>query len=134
MQTISKCELGIKRNPIDIIFSDDEISDDVRIIDFWEKTETGETVITLYSTFFMKGSVRLEVTNRKLKIIVSELVDVQRNPWMPVNDWEQYTHHSYTRIHNMRIMLPEDNFSILQQLIIPGKSYLKVILAKSIAA
>lgn len=132
MQTIGENEF--ENNPINIAFSDNEIEDDVSIVDFMVKTETGETVITLYSTFFMKGPVRLEIKNGKLKIIVSEYIDIRKNIWMPINDWEQYTHHSYTRIHNMRIMLPEANFSILRQLIIPEKSYLKVILTKSIAA
>ena len=134
MQTISKNQLEIKTNLLDIAFSDNEISDDVRIVDFLEKLETGETIITLFSTFFMKGPVRLELQNGELKIVVSEFVDLRKNTWTPVNDWEQYTHHSYTRIHNMRIMLPGDNFSIMQQLIIPEKSYLKVTLRKAIAA
>lgn len=134
MQSISKNDVAIAKDAINIAFSDNEISDDVRIIDFLEKSETGETVITLCSAFFMKGPVRLEIKNGRLKIIVSEFVDVRENVWMPVTDWQQYTHHSYTRLHSMQIPLYEENYCIVRQLLIPTTSYLKVILTKSIVA
>ncbi len=134
MQMNSEYDVAINNNPIDILFSDNEISDNVRVVDFMDKTEKGETVITLCSSFFMKGPLRIEIRNRKLKIMVSEVVDRRRNVWNAVNNWKLYTHQSYTRIHNIRILLPEDNFSIVQQLIIPEKFYLRLILSQSVVA
>lgn len=130
----SKNQLGLNGFPLNISFSDNEISDDLKIIDFMEKVGADESLITLHSNFFMKGPVRLEMKNGKLKIIVSEFIDARNKNWMPVNDWEQYTHHSYTRIHNLLIDLPEENYRISRQLIIPEKSYLKVVLSKKVAA
>jgi len=133
---INKNEIDSNQHPVELLFSDKEISKDVRIVDFMKKTETGESIITLSSVYFTKGavSVQADVINKRLKLVISEFIDLRQKVWTPVNDWEQFTGHSYTRMHNIRIMLPGDNFYILRHILIPEESLLKVVLGISYRA
>jgi len=133
---INKNEIDRNQHPVELLFSDNEISKDVRIVDFMKKTETGESIITLSSVYFTKGavSVQADVINKRLKLVISEFIDLRQKVWTPVNDWEQFTAHSYTRMHNIRIMLPGDNFYILRHFLIPEESLLKVVLGISYRA
>jgi hypothetical protein len=137
MQTIiNNNELDKSQYPVKIYFGDYEISKEIRIVDFMKKTETGESIITLSSVYFTKGavSVQADVINKRLKLVISEFIDLRQKVWTPVNDWEQFTGHSYTRMHNIRIMLPGDNFYILRHIFIPEESLLKVVLGISYRA
>jgi hypothetical protein len=133
MQTIiNNNELDKSQYPVKIYFGDYEISKEIRIVDFMKKTEAGESIITLCSPQFLDNPVKVAIRNNILSIIISEFVDARKTVWIPINDWEQYTRHSYMRMHNVRIELPGDNFYILRHFVIPEKFFLRVVLGQLI--
>ncbi|MDB4581597.1 hypothetical protein N9164_00455 [Draconibacterium sp.] len=132
MQTIiNNNELDKSQYPVKIFFGDYEISKEIRIVDFMKKTEAGESIITLCSRQFLDNPVKVTIRDKKLIIIISEFVDARKNIWKPVNDWEQYMMQSYTRMHNVSLLLPGDNFYILRHFLIPDKLFLRVVLGQS---
>jgi hypothetical protein len=89
MQTIiNNNELDNIQFPVEIFYSDNEISKEIRIVDFMKKTEGGESIITLFSRLFVNKPVEVTVRNKKLILVISEFVDVRKSAWMPINDWE----------------------------------------------
>lgn len=131
MQTIiNNNELDSNQHPVKIFFGDNEIAKDIRIVDFMKKTETGESIITLYSRQFSNNKVKVTIRNKKVIFSIYEFVDAREHVWKPVNDWEEYMEHSFTRMHNVSLKLPGDNFYIVRHFLIFEKSFLKVVLGR----
>lgn len=133
MEAIIKESDSVKNQYLEkIYFGDDEIVRDIKIIDYMEITEPGKLIITLFSEQFLNNTIKVTVRNQRIIINVSEFVGPKRNSFTHGSDWEKYGRHSYTRIHNISIFLPGDNFYIIRHLLVPEKSYLQIVLGQDV--
>jgi len=107
-------------------------AEDLSIVEYMKMTDNGEAVITLYSQQLFSNQVKVSVRGEKIILIISEYVDARKTAPKAHNTWEVLNKHSYTRIHNIRIMLPGDNFYILRNYEFSDQLFLKIILRKSI--
>ncbi|WP_346858445.1 hypothetical protein [uncultured Draconibacterium sp.] len=109
-------------------FQNNELPDDLKIVDYMKETENGESVITLYSQQLFSNKIKVNIRNERIILVISEIVDTRRNNGNAGNTWEVLNKHSYMRIHNIRIMLPGDNFYMLRNYELKGDLFLKIVL------
>ncbi len=104
----------------------------VKILDFVSNPEMQQQELTLQSQFFTEEPVNVSVHGNKLNLIVSELVDVSRSTKFQHYNWQSYFYQSYTRMQNITVFLPGDNFFIIKSFLVPEKFLLKIILGQLI--
>ncbi|MCY1723129.1 hypothetical protein OU798_22465 [Prolixibacteraceae bacterium Z1-6] len=112
-----------------ISFGNRDAAEDLRIVDYMKLTENGESVITLYSQQFFNNQIKVRLKGEKISLILTEFVDARRSAQAVFNTWEVLNKHSYTRIHNISIMLPGDNFYILRNYEVADDLLLKIVLS-----
>uniref|UniRef100_UPI003216BA7B hypothetical protein n=1 Tax=uncultured Draconibacterium sp. TaxID=1573823 RepID=UPI003216BA7B len=106
------------------------VGEDITIVDYMKETENGESIIKLYSQQLFSNQIKVSVRGPKIILIISEFVDARKPNNTVYNTWEVLNKHSYTRIHNIRIMLPGDNFYILRNYEVADDLFLKIVLGR----
>lgn len=104
----------------------------VKILDIVSNPKTKQHELTLESQLFSEEPVNVSVHGNKLNLIVSELVDVSRSTKLQHYNWQSYFYQSYTRMQNITVFLPGDNFFMIRSFLIPEKFLLKIILGQLI--
>lgn len=106
-------------------------TDEVKIIDFEAVGKKGLFIISLYSQLFFEDRFKIAVHNSRLSIVISEYVEGS-SPALAHYDWQGYSKQSYTRMRNISLMLPGDNFYLLRHFLVPEKFLLKIILGQPV--
>lgn len=107
-----------------------DLSEEIKIVDFLEKTRTGEYLITLYSQVFSKSNLKVFLRENKVILFITEYVESVRPAAMYVSDWQSFYPQSYTRMRNISLILPGDNFLLLRHFLVPEKYLLKILLGQ----
>jgi len=113
-------------------FEDQEVSKEVKIIDYFEDPAKGQLIVSLYSQLFSENQQKIYIRDNKLIIIVSELINTVKSNNTYVSDWQSYSQQSYVRMRNISLFLPGDNFYLLRHFLIPEKYLLNIIIGKLI--
>lgn len=121
---------GSKTNLGKIHFGDQDLSDEIKIIDFLEETEPGQYIISLYSPLFSGSKLKVFIRGNKIVLFITEYVESIRPAAMYVSDWQSFYPQSYVRMRNISLNLPDDNFFLLRHFMVPEKYLLRILLAK----
>ena len=127
---IVKNEIANKINSGNIRFVNQEVTNEIKIVDYLEEPENGQFMISLYSHLFLENQVKVFLRNNKLILFINEQVDSTRSSMIYVSDWQSYYPQSYTRMRNVSLLLPGDNFFLLRHFLISEKFLLKIFLAR----
>ena len=57
-----------------VLFENQEVANDVKIVEYFEDIEKGQLLISLYSELFSESQLKISIRKSKIVIIVSELV------------------------------------------------------------
>ena len=118
--------------PGNIQFGNKEMTSEIKIIDYQEEPEKGQLEISLYSRLFSVGQLKVFVRNNKVIIFITEQIDSNRTSRMYVSDWQSFFPQSYTRMRNVSLILPGDNFYLIRHFLISEQFMLKIFLGKLI--
>jgi len=113
-----------------IRFENQELTNEVKIVDYFEDLQKGQLIISLYSQLFSESQLKISIRESKVIIIVSELIGFNKTAPMFVSDWQTYGQQSYVRMRNISLLLPGDNFYLLRHFVIPEKFLLNIIIGK----
>lgn len=111
-------------------FGNQELSDEIKIVDFLEETENGQYIISLYSQLFSGNKLKVFIRNNKVVIFITEYIESGQRTTMYVSDWQSFYPQSYTRMRNVSLVLPGDNFFLLRHFLVPEKYLLKILLGR----
>ena len=103
---------------------------EVKIVDYFEDPEKAQLIISLYSQLFAENQQKIYIRENKLVIIVSELVHSINPDTVYISDWQSYSQQSYTRLRNISLFLPGDNFYLLRHYLIPERFLLNIVIGK----
>lgn len=115
-----------------ILFENQQVAEEVKIIEYAEDTEKGQLLISLYSQLFSESQLKISIRESKIVIIVTELVGFGNSSTTYISDWQTYSQKSYLRMRNVSLLLPGDNFYLLRHIVVPEKFLLNIILGKLI--
>ncbi|HPE77017.1 MAG TPA: hypothetical protein P5210_07035 [Draconibacterium sp.] len=115
-----------------ILFENQQVAEEVKIIEYAEDTEKGQLLISLYSQLFSESQLKISIRESKIVIIVTELVGFGNSSTTYISDWQTYSQKSYLRMRNISLLLPGDNFYLLRHIVVPEKFLLNIILGKLI--
>lgn len=115
-----------------IIFENQQVAEEVKIVEYAEYTEQGQLLISLYSQLFSESQLKISIRESKIVIIVTELVGFGNSSNTYISDWQTYSQKSYLRMRNISLLLPGDNFYLLRHIVVPEKFLLNIILGKLI--
>ncbi len=113
-------------------FENQELINEVKVVDYFEDTEKGQLIISLYSQLFSDSQLKISIHDSKVVIIVSELIGFNKSATTYISDWQSYSQQSYVRMRNISLLLPGDNFYLLGHFLVPEKSLLNIIIGKLI--
>ncbi|MBN1821396.1 MAG: hypothetical protein JXR31_02085 [Prolixibacteraceae bacterium] len=113
-------------------FNDEKNASDIKIVDYLVNNRKGQIEISLFSEMFWDSSLKISLSQNKIIIIISEIVQPQFYNSAFINDWQSYSFQPYIRMRNVSMMLPGDNFILLRHFVIPEKYLLKIFLRKVI--
>lgn len=119
-----------KTNLVSTHFGGQEISDEIKIVDFLEETENGQFVISLFSPLFSENKLKVFVRGNKLVLFITEYVESGQSTTLYVSDWQSFFPQSYSRMRNVSLILPGDNFFLLRHFLVPEKYLLKILLGQ----
>lgn len=111
-------------------FINRETTRELKVIDFLEEPEKGQFIISLYSQLFSENQLKVFIRDNKVVIFVTEKINCNRTSAIYVSDWQNYFPQSYTRMRNVSLILPGDNFFLLRHLLIPEQFLLKIFLGR----
>ena len=126
INSIQSKNIGIEK----IHFENQELTKEVKIVDYFEDLQKGQLVISLYSQIFSDSELKVSIRDSKVIIIVSQLIDFNKSASMYVSDWQTYSPQSYIRMRNISLLLPGDNFYLLRHYVVPEKLLLNIIIGK----
>jgi hypothetical protein len=115
-----------------ILFENQQVAEEVKIVEYVEDTEKGQLLISLYSQLFSESQLKISIRESKIVIIVTELVGFGNSSTTYISDWQTYSQKSYLRMRNISLLLPGDNFYLLRHIVVPEKFLLNIILGKLI--
>ncbi len=115
-----------------ILFENQQVAEEVKIVEYAEDTEKGQLLISLYSQLFSESQLKISIRESKIVIIVTELVGFGNPSTTYISDWQTYSQKSYLRMRNISLLLPGDNFYLLRHIVVPEKFLLNIILGKLI--
>jgi len=115
-----------------IHFGNQETNQPVKVVDYSEDPEKGQLIISLYSQLFSNNQLRIFIRDDKIIIVVSEHIYANQSSTAFVSDWQSYNPTSYTRMRNISLMLPGENFYLLRHFVVPEKLLLNIILGQLI--
>lgn len=115
-----------------VLFENQQVADEVKIVEYFEDPEKGQLLISLYSQLFSESQLKISIRESKIVIIVSELVGFNKSATTYTSDWQTYSQQSYMRMRNISLFLPGDNFYMLRHFVVPEKFLLNIILGKLI--
>lgn len=115
-----------------ILFENQQVAEEVKIVEYAEDTEKGQLLISLYSQLFSESQLKISIRESKIVIIVTELVGFGNSSTTHISDWQTYSQKSYLRMRNISLLLPGDNFYLLRHIVVPEKFLLNIILGKLI--
>jgi len=130
--TINNSEISKYMGIEKVHFSNQQISDEAKIVDYFEDPDKGQLIISLYSQLFAENQQKIYIRDNKLIIIVSELIHSYKSDSSYVSDWQSFTQQSYIRMRNISLFLPGDNFYLLRHYLVPEKFLLNIIVGKLI--
>lgn len=113
-------------------FDNQELTNEVKIVDYFEDLLKGQLIISLYSRLFSESQLKISIRDSKVIIIVSELIGFNKSETMYVSDWQSFSQQSYVRMRNISLLLPGDNFYLLRHFVVPEKFLLNIIIGKLI--
>ncbi|MCG6191322.1 hypothetical protein [Maribellus maritimus] len=119
-----------KSNLARIQFGNQELSDEIKIVDFLEETQQGQYVISLYSELFSGSSIKVFMRNSKVVLFITEYVESANPTAVYVSDWQNFYPQSYSRMRSVSLVLPGDNFFLLRHFLVPEKYLLKILLGQ----
>lgn len=133
MKSIIKNSESHKNTGIEKIhFGNQEVTKEVKIVDYFEDPEKGQLIISLYSQLFSENHLKIFIRDNKVVIVVSELINSNKSASLYVSDWQSYSEQSYVRMRNISLMLPGENFYLLRHFLVPEKLLLNIIIGKLI--
>ncbi|MBK6285197.1 MAG: hypothetical protein IPF54_23430 [Draconibacterium sp.] len=115
-----------------ILFENQQVAEEVKIVEYAEDTEKGQLLISLYSQLFSESQLKISIRESKIVIIVTELVGFGNSSTTYISDWRTYSQKLYLRMRNISLLLPGDNFYLLRHIVVPEKFLLNIILGKLI--
>lgn len=115
-----------------ILFENQQVAEEVKIVEYAEDTEKGQLLISLYSQLFSESQLKISIRESKIVIIVTELVGFGNSSTTYISDWQTYSQKTYLRMRNISLLLPGDNFYLLRHIVVPEKFLLNIILGKLI--
>ncbi|HSO85556.1 MAG TPA: hypothetical protein VLQ91_03325, partial [Draconibacterium sp.] len=83
INSIQSKNIGIEK----IHFENQELTKEVKIVDYFEDLQKGQLVISLYSQIFSDSELKVSIRDSKVIIIVSQLIDFNKSASMYVSDW-----------------------------------------------
>jgi hypothetical protein len=113
-----------------IQFGNQENSSELEIVDFVKEPESGQFVISLYSELFANNQLKVFIRENKIIIFITEQVNSYKSATIYVSDWQSFYPQSYTRMRNVSLLLPGDNFYLLRHFLISEKYLLKIFLGR----
>ena len=111
-------------------FGNEKLSEEIKIVDFLDETENGRFVISLYSPLFAESNLKVFVRDNKVVLFITEYVEPSELTNLYVSDWHSFYPQSYTRMRNVSLELPGDDFFLMKHILVPEKSMLKIILGQ----
>lgn len=130
--TINNSEISKYMGIEKVHFSNQQISDEAKIVDYFEDPDKGQLIISLYSQLFAENQQKIYIRDNKLIIIVSELIHSYKSDSPYVSDWQSFSQQSYVRMRNISLFLPGDNFYLLRHYLVAEKFLLNIIVGKLI--
>ena len=107
-----------------------ETNKEVQIVDYLNETEKGQFLITLYSPFFSENQTDVIVRENRIILFITEKVYMSQSDTTYISDWHSFYPKSYTRLRNVKVLLPGDNFFLLRYFQISENFLLKIFLGK----
>ena len=111
-----------------IHFTNQELTNEIKIVDYLEIPEKGQLILSLYSKLFVGNQLKVIMQNNKIIISITEQVHSGNSNDFYISDWQNYYPQSYLRMRNVCLLLPGDNFFLLRYFLIPDEFLLKIIL------
>lgn len=123
----------INKTDFDLIkLGSNENSQDIKIVNYIEKPEQGQFIISLYSLLFSSNQLNVFMRGNKIVLFITEIVDSSKTETRYVSDWQSFYPKSYTRMRSVSIILPGDNFFLLRHFLVPDEYLLNIILGQII--
>ena len=113
-----------------IHFGNQDLSSEIKVVDYMEETESGQFVISLYSELFSGSGLKVFIRGNKIVLFITEYVESGSPAAMYISDWQSFYPQSYTRMRNVSLILPGDNFFLLRHFLVPEKYLLKILLGR----
>ncbi len=113
-----------------IHFGNQEMSNEIEIVDFLEETENGQFIISLYSELFFNSQLKVFIRENRVVLFITEYVEPNRQAAFYVSDWQSFYPQKYTRMRNVSLVLPGDNFFLLRHFLVPEKYLLRILLGQ----
>ena len=107
-------------------FGNQEFSDEIKIVE----TENGQFVVSLCSPLFADSNLKVFVRDNKIVLFITEYIEPGELSTLYVSDWHSFYPQSYTRMRNVSLELPGDDFFLMKHILVPEKSMLKIILGQ----
>jgi len=128
--TINNHIISSKSDIGNIHFGGQQNPNEIKIVDYQEQHENGQLIISLYSHIFSGNELNLFIRGNKIILIIEESIDYSNSDLEFINDWQSYLPHKHTRMRNISLLLPGDNFYILRHFIMPEEYLLKIFLGR----
>ena len=113
-----------------IHFGNQEMSSEIEIVDFLEETENLQFIISLYSELFFNSQLKVFIRENRLVLFITEYVEPNTQAALYVSDWQSFYPQKYTRMRNVSLVLPGDNFFLLRHFLVPEKYLLRILLGQ----
>ena len=110
----------------------DENSEEFKIVNYIEKPEQGQFIISIYSHLFSSNQLNVFMRGNRIVLFITEIVDSSKSETKYISDWQSFYPKSYTRMRSVSIVLPGDNFFLLRHFLVPDECLLKIILGQVI--
>lgn len=128
--TVDSHEIVKNRDFGTIQFSQQEIPEEIKVVKYLKKDEDGRFIISLYSQLFSGNQLNVFIRNNRIVLFITEFVDSGKFETRYVSDWQNLYPQSYTRMRNVSLLLPGDNFFLLRHFLVPEKYLLKILLGQ----
>jgi len=127
---INQDETYKKEFPGKVRFENQIMTEGVKIVDCELENDKGILVISLYSQLLTDNQIEVFMQGSKISILISEQLNLNTQAPLPKYNWQNFYPQSYTRLRNISILLPGNNFFLLKHRLISEKSLLKIFLGR----
>jgi hypothetical protein len=103
----------------------------IEVLDFLEETENGRFVISLHSDLFSSSQPQVLMTENNVVLFVNEKVEENCEETMFISDWQGAYSKPKHKTRTMSMDLPNDDYYLVQEYVLPESSIFRIILGKS---